>query len=545
MAALAALTACTNDADTPDPPATSTPDTSAVVTQCPDGLADALAAWGEAGFSGSITVSTAGEFDCRAAYGLADRATATPNTPDTVFSIGSVTKAFTAAAVADLVDSGQLDLGDRAGDVVDGLDGAVASVTVEQLLRHTSGLTGSHGQDHEPLDRAAAVAAIAELELAFEPGTDHLYSNAGYTLLALIVEEVSGSGFREYLASRVLPLPDGDVAGGFWDGEPAAPGPRAVGYLDGGPTEATGDFAGPHWALRGNGGLAMTTPELAVWTHALFTGQVVARGAAGDAGWVSHDASRYGEPFLTAAGGGGDIGHDVVALWVPRTEQVITVASNTPAITAEELLQAVGPALVTGEPVPAPDTSAVAADPEELAAAAGRYELPTAGSYTVAVRDAGLAITAHGPDAVAALFPPPRGVTSDDAAAHEDAVLSLLAGETQEGRDERALLASDIGAIRNVDLAGTITSEGELRTYVVVTAAEETIMLWYALDEHGGIAGAEGPTDPPTLLVRPSNDGAFRPDDPAGGGAATTVRFEDGDMTVSGPTGRTTARSAP
>src|SRR5690606_33472981 len=154
----------------------------------------------------------------------------------TVFAIGSVSKAFTAAAVFGLVDGGELALGDRAGDLVPGLGGPAAEATVEQLLLHTGGLTGSHGEDHVPLGREEAVTALSELERAFAPGTDFGYSNSGYTLLALIVEEVSGRSYRDHMSEEVLRLPGREEpVGGFWDGEPAPSGPRATGYVDGEP----------------------------------------------------------------------------------------------------------------------------------------------------------------------------------------------------------------------------------------------------------------------------------------------------------------------
>ena len=162
-----------------------------------------------------------------------------------MFSIGSVTKAFTAATVLDLVAEGRLSLDDRVGRLLPELTGPVADVTVRQLLLHTSGLTGSHGQDHRPLDRDAALAAICRLDLAFTPGSDYEYSNAGYTLLALVDREPSRArATASTPRRRSCACPDGRVAGGFWDGAPAAPGPRAVGYLDGGRT-------GPAGRLRG------------------------------------------------------------------------------------------------------------------------------------------------------------------------------------------------------------------------------------------------------------------------------------------------------
>ncbi len=387
-----------------------------------------MTAWAEAGFSGSVAISSGGDFECLAGYGIADRATETPNTPETVFSIGSVTKAFTAAAIVDLAERGTLSLTDRAGDLVDRLTGPAAEVTGQQLLLHTSGLTGSHGQDHEPLGRQEAVAAISGLGQSFEPGTDYLYSNAGYTLLALIIEETSGSSYREYTATEILKLPDGDVAGGFWDGEPAAPDPR-VGYGDDGTSGQAGDFNGPHWALEGNGGLALSMEDLATWTHALFTGELISPEAVevistpgfdhGDGrsetpGWVSYDESKFGEPLLAFAGGGGDIGHNVVVVWLPESERVVAMASNTPDITAEALLQTVG-------------------------------QLDTGGLLDVAVEGGGLTITATGADAVAALFPLSDSNSAEDIERHEGDLLALLAGETQVGREEVEILESDIG----------------------------------------------------------------------------------------------------
>lgn len=551
-----ALAACTADSDSPS----ANPAASEAQPTCEPRLDDAFSAWAEAGFSGTVTISTRGELDCVAGYGSADRSTGTPNSADTVFSIGSVTKAFTAATVLDLVDDGKLSLADRAGDIVPGLGGPVADATVEQLLVHASGLTGSHGSDHVPLGRDAAVGAIGGLSQAFAPGAGYAYSNAGYTLLALIVEEVSGVGYRDYTAAQILPLPDGGVAGGFWDGEPAAPGPRAVGYFDDGSTGEPGDFAGPHWALDGNGSLAMTTRDLARWARALFTGQVVSPesteivgtpgldhgdGTAETPGWVAYDASIYGERVLATAGGGGDVGHEVVVAWLPESDRVIALASNTSDVTAEALLRAVGPALVAGDPLPAPKgPSGGDLDADELAAVAGTYRLATGGSYTVTARDGGLTVAATGADAVATLFPPSGGFTDEDVAGHEDRVAVLLAGESSQGRDELAALESDLGPIDDVALAGTVVEDGELRTYATFTAGGTSTLAWYALDDEDGIAGVELAPDTPTLMVDPSGDGGYRPVDPTGAGPDVSVAFGDGTVTVTGPDGSTDARLA-
>lgn len=232
---------------------------------CED-LGEALEAWAGVGFSGAFALSADGE-ECARGYGLADPRSGRPNDADTVFSIGSVSKAVTAAAVLDLVERADLALDEPVGEHLTSLAAPVAGLTVRQLLLHTGGLTGNHGRDHEPLDRDAALAAIGALEVRGEPGDTYGYSNAGYTLLAAVAEEAAGAPFREHLTERVLVLPGGGVAGGFWDGEPSAPGPRAVGVLADGSAGADGGFQGPHWALTGNGDVAMTVQDLADWTR--------------------------------------------------------------------------------------------------------------------------------------------------------------------------------------------------------------------------------------------------------------------------------------
>lgn len=558
LAAVVALPACTSATDDPKPeishPVHEDP------PECSAELHDAFSAWEDAGFSGSIAIFAGDDTNCLAAYGWADTDAETPNTPDTVFSIGSVSKAFTAAAVLSLVDDQKLSLDDRAGDVLPGLAGAAADTTVEQLLLHTSGLTGTPGQDHEPLKRDDAVDAISELDQEFEPGTGFLYSNAGYTLLALMVEQISDRTYRQYLSERILPLPSGDVAGGFWDGDPAAPSPRAVGYREDGPTDQMGAFAGPHWALDGNGGLAMTMGNLARWTHALFTGRLLSEestgrvgspgfdhddGSSETPGWIHTDASVYGVPFLTAAGGGGDIGHNTIVAWLPESRRTIAIASNTPDITAEELLQAIGPELAAGKPLPrpAPSRNDTTSSPD-FAALAGTYTLGSGGSIEITTDDGQLAASALDADAAAALFPPAAGFTADDVAAHEEGVLALLRGETQEGREERTLLESDLGPIEDIELGGTIINDGELRTYVTANGSRDALTLWYALDEHGALAAAEGPAEPPTLHLVPAGGHAFKPHDPAGAGPDVTVTFGDGSLTITGPSGTTTAQPA-
>jgi len=519
---------------------------------CDGELATGLSRWADAGFSGSIAIGGADGFSCLASFGMADEET--PNTEATVFAIGSVSKAFTAAAVYDLADTGDLSLEDRAGALLPGLTGPAAEVTVAQLLLHTGGLSGSHGADHQPLSREDAIAAMSALESAAEPGTAYQYSNAGYALLALIVDEATGS-YRDYLAEQILTV-DGERIGGFWDGEPAAPGPRAVGYTDAGPSSEDGSFAGPHWALAGNGDLAMTAAELATWTRAFFAGEVISpeaveslrangfdlgvEGATEIAGWGSLDDTFFGAPVIMASGGGGDIGHEAVVAYLPDTGTAVTATTNTADVTAEVLMDAIGPALISGEPIPVPEGHAEV-DPEELQAREGAYRLDSGGSFTVTAEDEGLAVALEGADAAAAMFASPD-YTAEDVAAHEADVLSLLEGDSAAGQEERAAAEDAVGTIASIELAGSAVDELELRTYVRFDGADGTALAWYALDDQGEIAGVSMGTEPPVSTLVPTGAGEYRQEDLSGAGGGVSVVFTEDSMTVTGPGGTVEAR---
>jgi CubicO group peptidase (beta-lactamase class C family) len=540
LAAALAAAACTAD-----------PETETDTAGCDSGFTSALSAWADAGFSGALAIGDGEGFDCRAAFGMADETS--PNADETVFAIGSISKAFTAAAVVDLVDAGEIALDAEAGTLLPGLEGPAAEATVEQLLVHTSGLEGSHGEDHRPLEREDAIAALGGLRSAFEPGSEFLYSNAGYTLLALIVDETTGD-YREYLAEEILRV-DGERIGGFWDGEPAAPGPRAVGVVDGSPAAENGGFDGPHWALAGNGDLAMTAAELGAWTRALFNGGVISEDAVdllldtgfdnGDGtteipGWVAVGPDVFGAPVITASGGGGDTGHNAVAAWLPESGTSLAVASNTDGVIAGELVDAIGPALIAGDPVPAPEDRAEV-DPAELQAREGVYTLESGSTFTVTAEAEGLAVAADGADAVAALFAS-GDFTAEDVAAHEADVLALLHGETETGREELEALEGDLGAITGVELAGTAVEDGELRTYVRIDAEDEEVLGWYVLDGHGGVGAVSLGVEPPAFTLVPTGEGEYRQADLAGAGEGVRVVFEDDLMTVQGTAGPVEAR---
>jgi CubicO group peptidase (beta-lactamase class C family) len=145
-------------------------------------------------------------------YGLMNVERGLEITENTLFDIASVAKSFTAFAVLMLEHEGKLGLDDDIRDHLPGMPSYGDKVTVRHLLQHTSGipstdvlrLFGGMPLDEQWTHRDEIALIERYPHLNFKPNTRHLYSNAGYSVLASIVESVSGVGFPEFMASRVF-----------------------------------------------------------------------------------------------------------------------------------------------------------------------------------------------------------------------------------------------------------------------------------------------------------------------------------------------------
>ena len=223
------------------------------------------------GTSGAIVLEANGKIVLKAGYGFANRETHTPFTPQTIAQIGSITKQFTAMALIDLWHRGRIDFSKPVKAYLPAAPEPVASVTLDQLLLHTTGMPDECGDDFDRVSEKDFLTKCASRPLAFKSGSQFRYSNAEYTLLAMIVEKVSGEPLENYLAERFFrPLgmartgttfpgvPRAQFASGYLDGKAQAPIDQRIAALN-------GDF----WNLKGNGGMQSTLDDMDRWYHAL------------------------------------------------------------------------------------------------------------------------------------------------------------------------------------------------------------------------------------------------------------------------------------
>ncbi len=263
-----------------------------------DDVDSLLQTWvNERDLSGTVLMTRAGEVVLEGCYGYADRATGTPVTPATRFGLASVTKMFTAVTIVDLVTSGSLTFETPVVDVLPAdrrPSTLLPEVTVHHLLCHTSGIADYCEEDEDSpayledygslFDEipsysiqtpADYLAMFRDLPPYRHPGTQWQYSNAGYIVLGLVIEDVTGRPYGEVVQERVFDRA-GMTASGFFRLDEVRPD-VATGYLP-----STGPDA--PWVTNiyrtpvvggADGGSFTTTHDLDRFLHAYADGSLL------------------------------------------------------------------------------------------------------------------------------------------------------------------------------------------------------------------------------------------------------------------------------
>ena len=227
----------------------------------------------------TMGVSRHGRTVLAKAYGMSNLEYDVPLTTESIIEAGSVAKQFTAAAILLLAQQGKLSIDDRVRKHIPELPDYGAPLTIRHMLNHTSGLRdwgtvaavegwprGSrvHTHDHV-LDIIAR-----QRSLNFPPGSEYLYSNSGYNLLAIIVQRVSGQPFADFTRSAIFE-PLGMTRTSWRDDYTRIVKGRATAYS---PTRGGFRLNMPFENVHGNGGLLTTVEDLLRWSANFDAGHV-------------------------------------------------------------------------------------------------------------------------------------------------------------------------------------------------------------------------------------------------------------------------------
>ena len=167
-----------------------------------------------AGFAGAVLIRERGRTVFEQGYGLADRAHHVAIQSTTVFPIRGLTSMFTAAAVLQLQDRHLLSVTDPICRYLPGCPSSFQSITIDQLLTNTSGISSPGLDESKPISEAALMAAFGPNPLIFTPGTRWKGSDTGYALLGFIIEKASGLPYQRYIHDHIL-VPAGMRQSGF------------------------------------------------------------------------------------------------------------------------------------------------------------------------------------------------------------------------------------------------------------------------------------------------------------------------------------------
>jgi len=450
------------------------------------------------GFSGAVLAAKDGTI-LRKGYGWADVRRRIPITPDTIFDIGSGVKAFTATAIMQLEEQGKLSTSDSIKKYFKDLPEDKAGITIHQLLTHTSGLYFDYFYDvatpkeREIMrERETYLKGVLSYPLAFKPGEDRTYSNTGFSLLAMIIEDVSGEPYEKYVREHLF-KPAGMTETGYYI-------PRdlrrvARGYNDGDvdygyPWETQWEKGKrPLWDLLGNGGMLTTLDDVYKWMLAIKGERIVSaktkekmfqvyHARSGQAyGWDTWKTE--GKPYVWRGGDAVPQGWNVEFRWY-KDEDLITVVLTNRRIRAGSIRRYAMNHLVDialfNKPPQLPAFAEV--DSKKLRALEGTYRLETGALFHVRAGEA----------ATGSAKPSPVLLISGEG---QRAIDLLFSAATLPGLEKLSLelndkIAAYIEALRKNDLAA-------LKGILPAGASpEDAVKLWNDfVRQHGALEQTE------------------------------------------------------
>ncbi len=298
------------------------------------------------GFSGSVLVAKEGQIILNKGYGMANRENKIPYTQNTVATIGSVTKQFTATAILKLVELNKLKVSDPLSNFFKNIPEDKKNISIHQLLTHSSGLIDVIGDgDFNDIPRKRFFKALFATELLHQPGSKYAYSNAGYSILARVIELVSNQDYEDFLNEYLFKPAGMNQTGYFitnWDENLFAKGYANNVVSVGTMIERYRKMGKVTWTLKGNGGIHSTPGDMYKWYQALKANTILSKsmfeklttpyileyegGTSNYAyGWVIYNSKRNTK-IITHNGGNGIYFHDFI--WMPKEDVLIILFTN-------------------------------------------------------------------------------------------------------------------------------------------------------------------------------------------------------------------------
>lgn len=212
-------------------------------------------------------------------YGIANVQDSIPVSDKTVFSINSITKAFTGVAILQLMEAGKLQLDSPVSEYLDNLPESWRKVTIQQLLSHNSGIPDIVDAEEStlisPLGEAASWKLVQSMPMEFNPGEKFRYNQTNYLLLGQIIDKLSGMSFADFIVEEQLKKAGmtKTIRAGFGaDKDVIHNSAGGYGYSKGKLRKMFFSFPP---SLQTAAGMSSTAKELASWIIALQKGELL------------------------------------------------------------------------------------------------------------------------------------------------------------------------------------------------------------------------------------------------------------------------------
>ena len=297
-------------------------------------------------FMGAVLVARGDEILLSKGYGEADLEWHIPNTPETRFRLGSLTKQFTAALILLLEERGKLAIEDPLSKHLPDAPAAWSGITLHHLLTHTSGMPNVTSLPEFakfsvfPATVEQTIALVRDRPLDFVPGERMSYSNSGYLVLGHLIERIAGQDYASFLNANILD-PLGMTDTGLDSNATIIPR-RAAGYSPGPNGLVNAGFV--HMSVpHGAGAMYSTTQDLLRWERGLFGGKVISASSLKKMTTPFKNNYALGVSVITLNGktrithGGGIQGFNTALAYDPDPRITVVVLANVNGPTADNL----------------------------------------------------------------------------------------------------------------------------------------------------------------------------------------------------------------